>query len=133
MLPSGPAAMSSGWLSGDASGNSVTAPAGVIRANLFALFSVNQRLPSGPVAMPAGRDGADAVPVEGAARHGDLEQPPRRRHPADAARAVTVLGEPEVSVRAGRDEERIRILVRQRKLGERAARRDPAELVAEQL
>jgi hypothetical protein len=40
---------------GVAKGNSVMTPAGVIRPILLPLFSVNQRLPSGPAVIPARR------------------------------------------------------------------------------
>ena len=52
-LPSGPVAIWLGLLFAG-SGNSVIAPAGVMRPILFAFASVNQRLPSGPSAIPVG-------------------------------------------------------------------------------
>src|SRR5579871_6106538 len=52
-LPSGPAAISSGWLLGG-SANSVTAPLGVMRPISLTPTSVNQRLPSGPAVMAPG-------------------------------------------------------------------------------
>ncbi len=53
-LPSGPAAMPSGWLPAVGTENSVTAPAVVIRPIRSPSYSVNQRFPSGPAAIPPG-------------------------------------------------------------------------------
>ena len=52
-FPSGPAEMPSVKLT-VGTGNSVTAPVGVIRPILKRLFSVNQRFPSGPALIPYG-------------------------------------------------------------------------------
>src|ERR1700682_528405 len=66
-LPSGPATISRGPLDGPLGiGNSVTAPAGVIRPILPTPASVNQMLPSGPAVMPSGEvhiPSADWVPA----------------------------------------------------------------------
>ena len=51
-MPSGPAAMPKGLLLAVGMGNSVMTPAVVIRPILLPSYSVNQRLPSGPAAMP---------------------------------------------------------------------------------
>ena len=51
-LPSGPAVIPSGWLCAVGMGNSVNAPAGVIRPILLDQDSVNHRLPSGPAVIP---------------------------------------------------------------------------------
>src|SRR5215470_12323358 len=59
-LPSGPAVMPAGLLASVGMGNSVIAPAGVIRPMWLTPFvsapdSTNQRLLSGPLVMPCGR------------------------------------------------------------------------------
>ena len=51
-LPSEPEAMKWGVELARSRGNSVTAPAVVMRPTLLAWLSVNQRAPSGPTAMP---------------------------------------------------------------------------------
>ena len=50
--PSGPAAMPRGRLPAVGTGNSVTAPAGVIRPIALPDSSANHRAPSGPTVMP---------------------------------------------------------------------------------
>ena len=44
----------SGWLLGLGNGNSVTVPFGEMRPIALPTFSVNQRLPSGPLVIPSG-------------------------------------------------------------------------------
>ena len=74
--------------------NSVTVPAGVIRPIRSPSNSVNQRLPSGPAAMPFGRRvGGDARAELGdGAGGGDPPDP-----------VAEELGEPQVAVRPGGD------------------------------
>ncbi len=52
MLPSAPAVIALGWLSGVGMANSVTAPAVVISPILSAAVSVKKRLPLGPFVIP---------------------------------------------------------------------------------
>src|SRR5207244_6484266 len=54
IFPSGPTAMSVGWLAAVGTANSVTTPAVVIRPILLPACSVNHRLPSGPAVIPVG-------------------------------------------------------------------------------
>ena len=65
----------------------------MIRPILSPPYSVNQRLPSGPAAIPSG-----SLPAVGIGNSGDFR---RRGDPAD--RVAVELGEPEVAVRARRD------------------------------
>src|SRR5260221_2846211 len=51
-LPSGPAAMSFGWLLAVGTGNSVMVPLGLMRPIWLPPCSVNQRLLSGPAVIP---------------------------------------------------------------------------------
>ena len=76
--------------------NSVITPLVVIRPILLEPFSVNQRLPSGPGAMPQGM--ADLVGTANSV----IEPPVVIR----AIRLPTDFGDPQVAVGAGRDPHR---------------------------
>ena len=73
-------------------GNSVTTPAVVI-CPILLRFSVNQRLPSGPAAIPKG--------LAAAGGNGELRDDAGGGDPPDLV--AVDLGEPEVAVRAGGD------------------------------
>ena len=122
-LPSGPTVRSPGEPSRAGSGNSVRAPAGVIRP--IAPCSESGLLGEPEVAVGADRQSRPGMAI--ACRERELGDGARRRDPADRGTGRRILGEPEVAVGADRQVGWDAIACRERELGDGARRRDPAD------
>ena len=118
--PSDPVVMPVGRLLAANMGNSVKAPAVVMRPMLLPFNSVNQRAPSGP--------GDDARRLAVGRGNGELGEDACRGNPPDLVAGR--FGEPEGAVRAGGDARRLAVGRGNGELGEDARRSDAADLVS---